>query len=172
MSLWKKKEIASSTYKLIPIEEPKIVFFDTIPLGRTTIKILFPFALHPFTFDSEKAELLSLLFQKILEQKLVNQMKLAKGIRARFESDKITGNYQLSVDLEKDSLNLVIQSIIQSISDLKAGKYLIEDLNKAKNEIINSFKSHNTDNSYISWLIINTERNNLEKNIMPILLNQ
>ena len=33
----------------------------------------------------------------------------------------------------------------------------------AKNRIIDDFKNHDTDNPYISWLIINTERNNLSK---------
>lgn len=160
---WKKKEIVESNYKLIPIEEPKIVFFDTIPTGETNIKILFPFALYPYTFDSEKAELLSLLFQKVLTEKLITQMKLAKKIDARFESDKITGNYQLNVKLEKDSLNLVIQAIIESISDLKAGKFPIDDLNLAKKQIVDDFKNHETNDSYLSWLIINTERSNLSK---------
>jgi len=163
MAQWKKKEVPESNYKLIPIEEPKIVFFDTIPTGETNIKILFPFALYPYSFDSEKAELLSLLFQKVLSLKLITQMALAKKIDARFESDKITGNYQLNVKLEKDSLNLVVLAIIGSISDLIAGRYPIEDLDLAKKQIIDDFKNHKTDNSYLSWLIINTERNNLSK---------
>jgi len=160
---WKKKEIAESSYKLIPIEEPKIVFFDTIPTGETNIKILFPFALYPFTFDSEKAELLSILFQKVLSKKLITEMKLAKEINAKFESDKITGNYQLNVKVEKDSINLIVQAIIETISDLKVGKYQPEDLKEAKTQIVNDFKSYGTDINYISWLIISTEKSNLGK---------
>jgi len=163
LGTWKKKDLQESTYKLIPIEEPKIVFFDTIPNGQTNIKILFPFALHPFTFDSEKAELLSLLFQKMLWLKLVEQMKLAKSIDARFESDKITGNYQLNLSLEKDSLTIAVQAIIETISDLKSGKYPQGELNLAKHKIIADFKNQQFGNAGISWLIINTERNNLPK---------
>ncbi|MFN8257470.1 MAG: insulinase family protein [Bacteroidales bacterium] len=162
-SSWKKKEVPESSYKLLPIEEPKIVFFDTIPSGETNIKILFPFALHPFTFDSEKAELLSVLFQKILSQKLITDMGLAKSLEARFESDKITGNYQLTVKLSKDSLNLVVQTIIKTISELKEGKYPEKELESAKKQIVEEFKNHKTNNEFLSWLIINSECNNLPK---------
>jgi len=160
---WKKKDVPQASYKLIPIEEPKIVFFDTIPTGKTNIKILFPFALYPFTFDSEKAELLNLLFQDILSEKLIDKMQLANKIEGRFESDKITGNYQLNVSLEKDSLNQVIQAIISTISDLKAAKYPDEKLKTAKNQIIEEFEKNGTTNQYLSHLIINSERNNLPK---------
>lgn len=160
---WKKRDLPEASYKLIPIEEPKIVFFDTIPTGKTNIKILFPFALYPFTFDSEKAELLSALFQDILSEKLVDKLQLASKIDARFESDKITGNYQLNVRLEKDSLNLVIQAIISTISDLKAAKYPEEKLKLAKSQIVEEFKKNGTSREYLSWLIINSERKNLPK---------
>jgi zinc protease len=164
LALWKKKEVPSSDYKLIPIEEPKIVFFDTIPSGKTGIKILFPFALYPFSFDSEKAELLSLVFQDVLTEKLIKNNQLATDINARFESDKITGNYQLQVNLAKDSLFQVIETIVETISSFKAGKFPEDKLNQAKKNIVGDFKKHHTDDSYISWLIINTERNNLSKN--------
>ncbi|MDF1546866.1 MAG: insulinase family protein [Bacteroidales bacterium] len=160
---WKKKDLPEASYKLIPIEEPKIVFFDTIPTGKTNIKILFPFALYPFTFDSEKAELLSALFQDILSEKLMDNLQLASNIDARFESDKITGNYQLNVRLEKDSLNVVIQAIISTISDLKAARYPEEKLKLAKYKIVEEFKKNGTSKKYLSSLIINTERNNLPK---------
>jgi predicted Zn-dependent peptidase len=160
---WKKKDIPASDYKLIPIEEPKIVFFDTLISGRTDIKILFPFALHPFTFDSEKAELLSTLFQDVLSSKLIQNQQLANNIYAKFESDKITGNYQLKVELAKDSINLAINAIIETISEFKNGKFPDEKLSEAKKQIISQFKSNKTDNAYISQLIINTERNNLPK---------
>ena len=160
---WKKKEISKPDYKLVPIVEPKIVFFDTIPSGKTNIKILFPFALYPFTFDSEKTELLSLLFQDVLSEKLISNMQLASEVDARFESDKITGNYQLNVQLTKDSLNLVVQAIISAITDLKSANYSADKLEKAKNQIVNDFKKHKTTRQYISWLIINTERSNLPK---------
>jgi zinc protease len=158
---WKKKDVPESGYKLIPIEEPKIVFFDTIPTGKTNIKILFPFALHPFTFNSEKAELLSALFIDLLSDKLIKELKLASEIEAGFESDKITGNYQLSVQLEKDSINQVVQAIIATISAITKVQYADEKLNTAKTKIIEDFKKRNTTDEYLSWLIINTESNNL-----------
>jgi len=158
---WKKKSIPESNYKLIPIEEPKIVFFDTIPTGKKNIKILFPFALHPFTFNSEKAELLSVLFQDLLSEKLINNMQLASKIDARFESDKITGNYQLNVQLTKDSLNQVIEAIISTISDIKKASYTEEKLKTAKAQIVKSFEENKTTNEYISELIIYTESNSL-----------
>jgi zinc protease len=163
LALWKKKDVPTSDYKLIPIEEPKIVFFDTVPSGQTGIKILFPFALYPFTFDVEKAELLSLVFQDVLSDKLIRDKKLATGIETKFESDKITGNYQVQVWLAKDSLLQVIGSIIETITSLKAGQIPEEKLNQAKKQIIEDFTGHNTDDIYISKLIMNGERNNLSK---------
>jgi len=163
VALWRKKEVPASDYKLIPIDEPKIVFFDTIPSGKTDIKILFPFALYPFNFDSEKAELLSLVFQDVLSDKLMKNRKLASEIKARFESDKITGNYQLQVSLTEDSIYQVIESIIETISSLKAGQFPKEKLNLAKKKIIDSFKSNKTDDIFLSKLIVNAERNNLSK---------
>lgn len=163
LSAWKSKDIPKSDYKLIPIKEPKIVFFDTIPTGATNIKILFPFALYPFTFNSEKAELLSILFQDLLSNKLVNQLQLANRIEAKFESDKITGNYQLNVHLNSDSINAVIQAIISTISQLNKADYPEEKLSVAKQKIISEFTKQNTDDKFISKLIINGEINNLPK---------
>jgi zinc protease len=162
--LWKKREVPSADYKLIPVEEPKIVFFDTVPFGKTQIKILFPFALHPFTFDSEKAELLSLVFQDVLLDKLLQNHILANSVSAKFESDKISGNYQLQVNLTNDSLSAVIETIIQTIGDFRAGRFPMETLAKAKKQIIDDFKGNGTTDQYLSQLIINTERNNLSKN--------
>lgn len=158
---WKKKSVKEAAYQLIPIEEPKIVFFDTLPTGSKNIKILFPFALHPFTFNAEKAELMSALFQDLLSEKLINNFQLASKIDARFESDKITGNYQLNVKLTKDSINQVIEQIISTISDVTRANYTEEDLNSAKREIIDQFKQNKTTDQYLSWLIIFSESNNL-----------
>jgi predicted Zn-dependent peptidase len=167
LSIWKKKEVPSSNYKLIPIDEPKIVFFDTIPEGKTIIKILFPFALHPFSFDAEKAELLSLVFQDVISTKLIQNKKIASSISAKFESDKITGNYQLQVQLSKDSILQTIETIVETISDFKAGNFPEEKLILAKKQIISDFKKHKTTDDFISWLIINTELNNLSKEFYP-----
>jgi zinc protease len=153
--------VPESSYKLIPLNEPKIVFFDTIPTGKTNIKILFPFALHPFTFNSEKAELLSALFIDLLTDKLIKELKLASKIEAGFESDKITGNYQLNVQLEKDSINQVVQAIISTISVITKAEYTDEKLNNAKTKIIDDFKKRKTTDDYLSWLIINSQTNNL-----------
>ncbi len=161
LSEWKKKDIPESSYKLIPLKEPKIVFFDTIPAGKTNIKILFPFALHPFTFNSEKAELLSALFIDLLTDKLITELKLASKIEAGFESDKITGNYQLNVQLEKDSINQVVQAIISTISVITKAEYTDEKLNSAKTKITAEFKKRKTTEDYLSWLIINSQANNL-----------
>jgi zinc protease len=158
---WKKRDVPESSYKLIPLNEPKIVFFDTIPTGKTNIKILFPFALHPFTFNSEKAELLSALFIDLLTDKLIKELKLASKIEAGFESDKITGNYQLNVQLEKDSINQVVQAIISTISVITKAEYTDEKLNNAKTKIIDDFKKRKTTDDYLSWLIINSQTNNL-----------
>jgi zinc protease len=171
-SSWKKREVPQAEYKLIPIDEPKIVFFDTILAGNTIIKILFPFALHPFTFDSEKAELLSFLFQDILMEKLGKNLDLASQISAKFESDKITGNYQLEVHLKKDSLSPVIEKIIETIAELKAGKYPEEKLILAKKKTVGNFRKNRTDKPFISWLIINSERNNLPKNYYADFINE
>ena len=168
---WKKKDVPESSYQLIPIEEPKIVFFDTIPTGKTNIKILFPFALHPFTFNSEKAELLSVLFQDLLSEKLINDLQLASKIEARFESDKITGNYQLNVLLEKDSLNQVVQAIISTISILTKAQYADEKLNAAKEKIITKFKKKKTTDEYLSWLIIYSESNSISKDYYANFIN-
>ncbi|NJO90925.1 MAG: hypothetical protein HC831_19650 [Chloroflexia bacterium] len=156
-----KKDVPESSYKLIPLNEPKIVFFDTIPTGKTNIKILFPFALHPFTFNSEKAELLSALFIDLLTDKLINELKLASKIEAGFESDEITGNYQMNVRMEKDSINQVVQAIISTISVITKAQYADEKLNTAKTKIIENFKTRNTSDEYLSWLIINSESSSL-----------
>ncbi len=160
---WKKKEIPESQYKLLPIKEPKIVFFDTVPSGQPRIKIMFPFALHPFTFNSEKAELLSVLFQDLLSDTLINKLNLANKIEAKFESDKITGNYQVNVHLNNDSINTVIETIISTISKLQKIEYSDEKLAKAKSQIIANFETNEINNKFISKLIMNCEIDNLSK---------
>ncbi len=160
---WKNKDLPKSEYKLVPIKEPKIVFFDTVPTGKPNIKILFPFALHPFTFNSEKAELLSVLFQDLLSDKLISELKLANKIEAKFESDKITGNYQLNVHLNSDSINNVIEAIIETISKLRKAEYPVEKLAQAKKKIISDFTKQEVNDQFISRLVMISETENLPK---------
>ncbi len=157
------KDIPKLDYKLLPIKEPKIVFFDTLPSGKTNIKILFPFALYPFTFNSEKTELLSVLFQDLLGEKLIKKSRLANKIEAKFESDKITGNYQLNVSLNRNSINKVIEEIISTISKLIKADYPNEKLTKAKQKIIKDFTKQDVDDKFISKLIMISETGNLPK---------
>ncbi|MBN2755604.1 MAG: insulinase family protein [Bacteroidales bacterium] len=161
---WKNKDLPESKYKLEKIEEPKIVFFDTIPLGQRKLSMIFPFSLYPFTFDAEKAELLSILVQQLLSKKLIEENSLASEIKAGFHNDKITGNYQMQIWFEKDSINQLIKNIISVINQLKNGNFDKEELEYAKKILINDFKSKNGDNQIITSLILNTEINNLSKN--------
>ncbi len=57
----KMKDIPFSDNKLNKIEETKIIYFDTLANTQNELNMIFPFALHPFTFDYEKSELLSIL---------------------------------------------------------------------------------------------------------------
>ena len=161
---WKKKSIPVKKYKLNKIVEPKIAFFDTLSSGQYELSMIFPFALHPFTFDFEKSELLSILIQKELAKRLINNTGLASDINAQFQNDKISGNYSLNVRMTKDSVEKVISIVIEAIEALKSGNFLIDDFEQSKKELITEFKKQNTNENHISWLIINSEINNLSPN--------
>jgi len=157
----KKKEIPKFNYKLNKIEEGKIAFFDSLPNNNYEISMIFPFSLHPFTFDYEKSELLSLLIQKILKQKLETNQQLITDIHAGFQNDKISGNYRLNLELAKNEPAKVINVIHQTIEELKRGVYPPEYLEKSKQELIKSFKSQGNDTKALTALIIKTEINKL-----------
>ncbi len=157
----KKKEIPKFNYKLNKIEEGKIAFFDSLPNNNYEISMIFPFSLHPFTFDYEKSELLSLLIQKILKQKLETNQQLITDIHAGFQNDKISGNYRLNLELAKNEPAKVINVIHQTIEELKRGVYPPEYLEKSKQELIKSFKSQGDDTKALTALIIKTEINKL-----------
>lgn len=157
----KKKEIPQFSYKLNKIKEGKIAFFDSLPNNNYEISMIFPFSLHPFTFDYEKSELLSLLIQKILKQKLAVEQKLITDIHAGFQNDKISGNYRINLKLSENYPAKVINVIHQSIDELKRGVYPSEYLEKSKQELIKSFKSQGKDIRALTALIIKTETNNL-----------
>ena len=161
---WKKRDVPEKEYKLNKIDETKIVFFDTLASGQYELSMIFPFALHPFTFDFEKSELLSILIQKVLRKKLIDETGLANEITARFQNDKISGNYSLNIKMTQDSVEKAVRLIIESIEALKTGNFLIEDLEQSREELITEFKKQNTDERQISWLIINSEINNLSPN--------
>ncbi len=157
----KKKEIPQFSYKLNKIEEGKIAFFDSLPNNNYEISMIFPFSLHPFTFDYEKSELLSLLIQKILKQKLTLENHLISDIHAGFQNDKISGNYRLNLKLTENNPAKVINIIHQTIEELKRGVYPQEYLEKSKQELIKSFKLQGNDTKALTSLIIKTETNNL-----------
>ncbi len=157
----KRKELQVSSYKLNKIEEPKIAFFDTLTSGQYELSMIFPFSLHPFTFDYEKSELISILIQKVLYKKLVQKTGLVNEISAAFQNDKISGNYSLNIKMTKDSVEKVIRLVIQSIEALKTGNFLLEDLEQSKKELIAEFKKRGSGEEQISALIINSEVNNL-----------
>lgn len=167
----KKKEPPVSDYKLNKIEETKVAFFDTLATGQYELSMIFPFSLHPFTFDYEKSELLSILIQKILKKKLFTETGLVTEITAKFQNDKISGNYSLNIKMAKDSVEKVIQLVIKSINDLKKGNFLQGELEQSKQELIKEFKKQGSDEKYISWLIINSERNNLSPNYYAGFIN-
>jgi hypothetical protein len=157
----KKKEIPQFSYKLNKIKEGKIAFFDSLPNNNYEINMIFPFSLHPFTFDYEKSELLSLLIQKILKQKLTLENHLISDIHAGFQNDKISGNYRLNLKLIENNPAKVINIIHQTIEELKRGVYPQEYLEKSKQELIKSFKLQGNDTKALTTLIIKTETNNL-----------
>jgi len=161
---WKNKNLPKSEYKLQKITEPKIIFFDTIPKGQRKLSMIFPFSLYPFTFDAEKAELLSILVQQLLIKKLIEEKTLATDIQAGFHNDKITGNYQMQIWFEKDSINNLIKNVISVINQLKTGKFNKEELEYSKKMLIADFNRQKNDNKTISSLILKTEINNLSKN--------
>jgi len=157
----KKKEIPKFSYKLNEIKEGKIAFFDSLPNQHYEINMIFPFSLHPFTFDYEKSELLSLLIQKILHQKLAVNEALVSNIKAGFQNDKISGNYRLEMSLTKNTPAKVIHVIHQTIDELKKGVYPPDFLEEAKTELIEKFKSQGNDIQSLTALIIKTETNKL-----------
>ncbi|MCF6241336.1 MAG: insulinase family protein [Bacteroidales bacterium] len=157
----KKKEVPQFNYKLNEIKEGKIAFFDSLPNNNYEISMIFPFSLHPFTFDYEKSELLSLLIQKILKQKLIVENHQINEIHAGFQNDKISGNYRLDLKLTQNNPAKVIDVIHQTIEELKRGEYPKEYLEKSKQELIESFKSQGNDTRALTALIIKTETNNL-----------
>jgi len=160
----KKKELPVSDYKLNKIQETKIAFFDTLATGQYELSMIFPFSMHPFTFDYEKSELLSILIQKILKKKLIDETALANEITARFQNDNISGNYRLNIKMARDSVEKVIKLTIESMNALKMGNFLLEDLQQSKKELITEFKKQGSAKKRLSWLIINSERNNLSPN--------
>lgn len=168
---FKMKELPASDNKLNKIDETKIVYFDTLASGQYELSMIFPFALHPFTFDHEKSELLSILIQKVLKKKLIDETGLANGISARFQNDKISGNYSLNIKMAKDSLEKVLKQTIESMNALKTGNFLQEDLEQSKQELIEDFKKQGTHEKHLSWLIINSEINNLSPNYYASFIN-
>ena len=140
------------------------MFFDTIPQGQRKLSMIFPFSLYPFTFDAEKAELLNILVQQLLIKKLIEEKALATDIQAGFYNDKITGNYQMQIWFEKDSINNLIKNVISVINQLKAGKFDKEELEYSKKMLISDFNRQNNDNKTVTSLILNTEINSLSKN--------
>lgn len=168
---WKKKDVPDKKYKLKKIEETKIAYFDTLVDGQYELRMIFPFALHPFTFDYEKSELLSILIQKVLKRKLINETSLANTINASFQNDKISGNYSLNIKLDGDSIEKAIKLAIESMDELKAGNFLMGDLQQSKQELIGEFKNQKTDEQHLTWLTINTEINNLSPNYYAGFIN-
>ena len=157
----KKKEIPKFNYKLNEIREGRIAFFDSLPDNHYEISMIFPFSLHPFTFDYEKSELLSLLIQKILKQKLSGNNPLVSDIKAGFQNDKISGNYRLNLQLVNKNPAKVIEIIHQTIDELKQGIYPAEFLESSKQELIERFKKQGSDTKSLTRLIIKTEINKL-----------
>lgn len=157
----KKKKLPESGYKLKKIEEGRILFFDTLATENYQLSMIFPFSLYPYTFDYEKSELLSLLLQKELEEKLMKRTALVSKIKAGFHNDKITGNYRIDLSLTDSSSARVVEIVVETIDALKKGQVDVARLDAAQRELIKRFKKRATGENDISILILNMVVNNL-----------
>lgn len=158
----KKKKLPQSDYKLNKIEEGRVLFFDTLATGKYEVSMIFPFSLHPFTFDYEKSELLSLLIEKELKERLMIDNALVSNIEAGFHKDKISGNYRIKLVLTDSSVARVAGLVMLTVDELKKGQVDAVKLDEAQRELIERFKQKAGGKNNISKLIISSELNNLD----------
>jgi predicted Zn-dependent peptidase len=158
----KNKKLPVSNYKLNKIEEGRVLFFDTLATGHYKLSMIFPFSLHPFTFDYEKSELLSLYIQNVLKEKLIKSTGLVSEINAGFHSDGVSGNYRLDFTLKSDSAAKVVDITLRTIDAVKKREVDVVILDIGQRAIIKKFKAKATGIRNVSQLIVKSEVNNLE----------